>query len=267
MKKILFIFFIILLSMVIVRCDINERLGPGLPPMNPKSYIQGFYELNEMRVFPMSGYRVNKENNTINLGEWRFEAPKVYEISDGIGISVTIRSEEIGKGLISWEKGGSYTDYYYELVEKIGDTSYNSRLMSGLSSRGIISIADTLQAVTITCNRQIDENHPAGSSLNDIFSVYFEDPYAIVKNGYKSLTGENYYSLEGLPDKFPHSLFGARLSSVDFTTKLYMGIEWGLVLETAPQNTGEYIFTVSITNKAGKTIEKTANPIKIKGLE
>jgi hypothetical protein len=272
MKKTLMISYLALLSLVIAGCGRdNEAPGPYGPPVNEKSYIQGFFELNDLHVFPMSGFKANKENNSIKFAEDAgFDAPRVYEISNNVGISILIGSQGIGKGLIDWKKGGdSYVDYYNELVEKIGDTSYNSKLMYGFSSNGIVAVADTLQSVNITCNKQIDERHPAGSSLNDLFSVYFEDPYAVIKNGYKSLTGENYYSLEGIPEilkDFPYSIFGAKLSSVDLTTKPHIGTYWTLVLETAPETTGEYTFTVSITNKQGKTIERTAAPIKLKGL-
>jgi hypothetical protein len=269
MKKILTAFYLVLLSVGIAGCEGNEAPGPyGRPPVNEKSYIQGFFELNDLHVGPISGFKVNKDNNSITL-DTSFDAPRVYDISDHVGLSILIGSEGIGKGLINWQKGrDSYFDYYNELVEKIGDTSYNSNLMYSLSNI-IIAVADTLQFVNITCNKQIDERHPAGSSLNNLFSVYFEDPYAVIKNGYKSLTGENYYSLEGIPEilkDFPYSIFGAKLSSVDLTTKPYMGIAWRVLLDTAPETTGEYTFTVSITNKQGKTIERTAAPIKLKGL-
>ena len=271
MKKILTAFYLVLLSVGIAGCEGNEAPGPyGRPPVNEKSYIQGFFELNDLHVGPISGFKVNKDNNSITL-DTSFDAPRVYDISNNVGLSILIGSEGIGKGLINWQKGrDSYFDYYNELVEKIGDTSYNSKLMYGFSSNGIVAVADTLQSVNITCNKQIDEKHPAGSSLNDLFSVYFEDPYAVIKNGYKSLTGENYYSLEGIIPEilkdFPYSIFGAKLSSVDLTTKPYMGIAWRVLLDTAPETTGEYTFTVSITNKQGKTIERTAAPIKLKGL-
>ena len=265
MERILFLF---LTTSLLICCEDSNKDTPR-PPSNPKSYIQGFFELNDIHVFPMSGYKVNKENNSINLTNGSFDAPRVYEITDGVGIFVGIGSDGVGKGLISWTQIGSYT-YYQELTEKIGDVSYNSNLMFGLAPGGIIAVADTIQSVNITCDKQIDEAHPAGSSLNDIFSIYFEDPYAVIKVGYKTPTSANHYSLEGRVDKpkeFPYSLFGAKLSSVDFSKKLHMGTRWGLVLDTAPENTGEYIFTVSITNKQGTKQEKTANPIQLKGLK
>jgi hypothetical protein len=267
MKTILYFSITIFLSLGCMSCDNDKENGEDpKPPMNKKSYIQGFFELNDMHISPMSGFLVNKKNNSIKL-DGGFDAPKVYEISDGIGISIAIGSEGLDKGLINWKEGGKYTSYYNELVEKIGDTSYNSEIMEGISAYGsIVSVADTLQSINITCNKQFDESHPSGNNLNDIFSVYVEDPVAVIKNGYKTVTGSNYYSISDMPKEFPYCIFGSKLSSVDLINKPYIGIQIYLVLDAVPERTGEYIFTISVINKQGKIIKKTAAPMQIKGL-
>lgn len=54
---------------------------------------------------------------------------------------IAIGSEGIGKKLIDWKEGGTYIEYYNELVKKIGDTSFNSKIQEGLSYNSIIAIA------------------------------------------------------------------------------------------------------------------------------
>ena len=261
MRKILFIF---LIYPLFVSCT-KHIIGGEY--QGPKSYIQGFYELNDIYVYRTCGvFKVNKENNLIII-DGNYDDSKVYGVEDGVGIIVSIGSEDIGKGFITWYREGS-SDYYHELVEKIGDTSYDPNLIVATSpGEEMIAVADTIQSVNITCDKQIDVAHPAGSSLNDMFSIYFEDPLAVIDNGYRTPVGENYYTPEAtfeIDKKIPCVFFGAKLSSVDFSSKLHMGRDWWLILETAPENTGEYTFTVSITNKQGYKLEKIANPIKIK---
>lgn len=269
MKKMFNLLFTITLSLCILGCSGDETENEGgdsKVPINPKSYIQGFFELNDMHITPISGVQVNKEKKTITL-ETSFDAPKEYTINEGIGIGIAIGSEGIDKGLINWTKGSTYTEYYNELVKKIGDTSFNYKIQEGLSYKSIIAIADTLMSINITCDKAIDNSHPAGSNLNTIFSMYCEDPYAIIKNGYKPLTDAVHYSLDGMNSTFPYSLYGSNLSSVNLLEKPYIGNNLFLILETAPENSGEYVFTVLVTNKSGKMLEKTAKAIKIKGIK
>lgn len=145
------------------------------------------------------------------------------------------------------------------MVEKIGDTSYNAKYGDTRYAN-----ADTLRYINVTCNKQIDSSHPAGSSLNDIFSIYFEDICAYVKNGYKPVTGPNYYSI--VNDYGSHTLFGDKLLSVNLADKPHGGLSLNLMLETTPEHTDEYTFTVSVTNKQGKTVENTTEPVRIKGI-
>jgi len=264
----------ILLLLAIVSCllggmscvDVNNENNSG-PPIYEVSYIQGFYKFKDLHIFPIGGILADKTKNEINLSHTNFDKPVVYKITDGVGIALSISGR-----FFDWRKGGIYTGDYYKLVEQIGDTSYNSKKKFSINTHGyIIAVADTLQSINITCDKQFDENHPAGSSLNDLFSIYLEDPCATIKNGYKSSTGSDYYSLTRpfAPDaKTPYSLFGAKLTSVNLVDKPHIGYQMFLGLDVAPENTGEYVFTVSITDKQGKTIEKTAdNPIQIEGLK
>lgn len=254
---------ITLLLIGLISCN-KERIGSDPKgPINEKSYIQGFFELNDLIASPVSGFNVDKVTHSIK-NNTSFDPEILYKISDRVGISAGTGNERLGNGFIVY---GSIL--YDTLVARIGDVSYNSKITDGFAYEGIVvALVDTLQTVTITCDKIFDEQHPVGSNLNDLFSVYFEDPYATIKNGYKSSIGDNYYTIDAfLNPNFPYSLFGAPLTSVDFTKKYHIGTEWYFILEKAPEKTDEYLFTVSITNTSGKTIEKDAIfPIKLKGL-
>ncbi|MDR2005357.1 MAG: hypothetical protein LBQ74_20225 [Prevotella sp.] len=248
MKK-LFVFCIVISLLFTTSCEENKDCC-GFAPVNEKSYIQGFFELGEIQLSTGTGAKVDKTKNTITYGG-----------ENGLSIGVFIGDGGKGKGPISWNN--SNADYYYELVEKIGDTSYNKYPNSGITWAN----ADTLQVITVTCDKAIDSRHAVGSSLNDLFSIYFLDICALVKNGYKPIIGQNYYSIVNKYYEYPYTLFGDRLSSVNLEDKPYIGIDIDLVLETVPEHTDEYTFTVSVTNKQGKTIGKTTDPVRIKGLD
>lgn len=256
MKK-LFVLCLALSLLIITSCDDKNDCGCVSPPVNEKSYIQGFAELDEIQVRVISGITVDKTKNTIT-NNVNIKEPEVYDVKNGVSIHVDIGYGGQGRGFIGWY--GSNTDYYYELVEKIGDTSYNTKYGDGTRHAN----ADTLQYINVTCNKQIDSSHPAGSSLNDIFSIYFEDICAYVKNGYKPVTGPNYYSI--VNDYGSHTLFGDKLLSVNLADKPHGGLSLNLMLETTPEHTDEYTFTVSVTNKQGKTVENTTEPVRIKGI-
>lgn len=66
MKKMFTLLFTIPLSLCILGCSNDETENEGgdsKAPINPKSYIQGFFELNDMDITPISGVQVNKEKN------------------------------------------------------------------------------------------------------------------------------------------------------------------------------------------------------------
>lgn len=257
MKK-LFVLCLALSLLIITSCDDKNDCGCVSPPVNEKSYIQGFSELGEIQVRVISGITVDKTKNTIT-NNVNIKEPEVYDVKNGVSIHVDIGYED-QRGFIGWR--GSNADYYYELTEKIGDTSYNAKYGDTRYAN-----ADTLRYINVTCDKAIDSSHPAGNSLNDIFSIYFEDICAYVKNGYKPVTGPNYYSVvdyDGSPRA--HTYFGDKLSSVNLTDKPHGSLSLTLMLETTPEHTDEYTFTVSITNKQGKTIEKTTEPVWIKGI-
>ena len=119
MKKLLFLYSITLLAILTFSCEQTKECC-GSVPANEKSYIQGFYELNDIQLPIFSGVTVDKTKNTIT---YHIDKPEVYDVTNGIGITVYIGSTGIGKGLIDWTKNNNpYVNYYNELVEKIGDT-------------------------------------------------------------------------------------------------------------------------------------------------
>jgi|GEM_PF-6927952 len=258
MKK-LFALCSALSLLIVTSCEDKYDCGCSDLPVNEKSYIQSFIGLGEIRVCVNNGIIVDKTKNTI-INNGSLEEPEIYDVKNGVSIHINIVSGGEEKDFIDWR--GSNADYYYELTEKIGDTSYNAKYGDTRYAN-----ADTLRYINVTCDKAIDSNHPAGSSLNDILSLYFMDICAYVKNGYMPVTGPDYYSIVDYDGSTrAHTYFGDKLSSVNLVDKPHGGLSLTLMLETTPEHTDEYTFTVSVTNKQGKTVENTTEPVRIKGI-
>ena len=139
--------FIFLIYSLFVSC--TEHITGG-EYTGPESYIQGFYELNDIHVYGTYGFfKVNKENNSINLDyDSYYDDSKFYGVEDGVGVVVSIGNQDIGKGFITWRgTENPFTYYYNELVEKIGDTSYDLNLRGAVSpNEYMIAVADTIQS-------------------------------------------------------------------------------------------------------------------------
>ena len=96
-----------------------------------------------------------------------------------------------------------------------------------------------------------------------MFTVYFEDPYSFIKNGYQPIEG-TYERARGVID-YPQPIFRAKLSEVNFAERPFMGREWYCHLDAVPEETGNYTFSVKVTFVVGTVLEGTAPPINIKG--
>ena len=100
-----------------------------------------------------------------------------------------------------------------------------------------------------------DSQHPAGTSLADMVKIIWSDPYWIVKNGYKSYSGEDaYYGYKG----FPHANRVQRLEEFNKSTHLYMGHLFYIVPEEFQFDEGKQ-YTVILRLSDGKQVEIKSN--------
>jgi hypothetical protein len=154
---------------------------------------------------------------------------------------------------------------YDKYIAIIGDTLFNKKATTTVA----VALLDTLSSIIITANKDFDVNHSAGADLSGLFSVYFYDPYAFVKNGYQPPEGTYNVSDEGFivpPDERIYTpLFKAKLSEVNFVERPFIGNEWYCLLDVAPEKTGEYIFKVTVMLVDGTVLEAQSPPINIKG--
>jgi hypothetical protein len=148
---------------------------------------------------------------------------------------------------------------YDKYIAIVGDTSYNAELDMPLDVRAMIT---PLHSIAITADKDFGDDYPAGSDLSSLFTVCFDDPYATVKNGYKSIEGTG--SLSHIV-WYPQSVVSVKLSEANFSERPFIGDEWLCLLDLAPEQTGEYTFYVKARLVDGTVLEGTASPITIKG--
>lgn len=67
---------------------------------------------------------------------------------------------------------------------KYGDISYNRKLVP-FSNR---AIAEKIEVINVTCDKDLDKNHPAGSLLNDMIKLCATSPRRFIENNYTKET-------------------------------------------------------------------------------
>jgi hypothetical protein len=281
----------VLLTTVIVffavACTQENNLEEDLAPLKfYKSYISTYVDCKGENSMRIQVFIRKIDESTRFIGGAREYAwsigetnPNTFSVADGIGIDI------FGHWL---DPEHSYWDtciFYYNESEKyawrynkdkliydmdrkkgfekystlIGDTCYNKILRMPPVVRAIIT---PLQYITITANKDFSEEYKSGSDLSGFFTVYFEDPYSVIKNGYKDVEN-TYKEVEGL--SFPQSIVRTLLSEANFPERPFIGDNWLFFLNVAPEKTDEYIFHITATYVDGTILEVTAPPINIQG--
>jgi hypothetical protein len=285
MKKILILCLILAILSGCETTTIDDG-GSDLAPFRTyKSYIGSFVECRRLEVYSVIGLTVNEEAKSFNKGDvvWRsFWADtlnrELFCVDDNIFLFVEGLSDSIGyywdvpvgTSGFYFSNGRSPNEPFYleirkkydEYIDIIGDTLFNKRLR-GDERPLVLSIATPLSSIIITADKDFGDDYPAGSDLSSLFTVYFDDPYATIKNGYKAIADTYTEYEEELP--YPQSIFKTKLSEVNFPERPFIGNEWRCLLDVPPQQTGEYTFNVKVTVTNGVVIEGTVPPINIKG--
>ena len=74
---------------------------------------------------------------------------------------------------------------YNQLAEKYGDIGYDRNVEGATSNRSLFAI-ENISSIELTCLEDIDTEHPAGSSIADMFIFDGESPIEYIQSGYTS---------------------------------------------------------------------------------
>jgi len=271
MKK---LFFIFLLGITLIGCEKKGGETQDTIPINlAKNYISRFVDCAYIHVetyenYLFLGFDVEKPRFFIRAFADNDTTNSYKNMYNGLYFD----SHIVKTGY--WD-GRSLDDpyynekrrIYYEYINQIGDTCFNRMLPGGLSPV-CDAITVPLRSISITCDKDINSDFPAGSELNSLFTVVFDDLYATIKNSYKTVEG-SYPQPKSTPEweyDVDHSYFKEKLSAVDFPRHPFIWNTWLCILDTVPNKTGEYTFHVKVTQINGNEMESTSVPITIKGI-
>jgi hypothetical protein len=255
----------------------QEDLGPI---RTYKSYIGMFVKCQEMVVQSVGGVKIDEATKVFGpcADRWTIgeTSPYTFSVTDGIELDIMGHWTNVDERDTCIFYDNSYyssphlnedeRSYYLErkkgydhYINLIGDTSYNLRSRDGHLE---IAIITPLKFLTIAADKNFSSDYPAGSDLSTLFTVYFDDMYSTVKNGYKSVEG-TYKTLEN--SSLQESIFKYKLSEANFEERPFIGYRWFCFLNVAPEETGTYTFKVKAEFVDGTVLEAQSPPINIKG--
>ncbi len=77
---------------------------------------------------------------------------------------------------------GNDFDKYKWYAKYYGDTTYNDLQWMGGNASGCLM---PLKGITVVADKALDEMHPAGTALNDLFLISYARLYQYIQGGYK----------------------------------------------------------------------------------
>lgn len=144
------------------------------------------------------------------------------------------------------ENCGDKLSYFSKLYN---DTSYNNFILPGSQQ----ALAYPLDKITLSCNSDYDDKHPAGTPLDDIVKLKFTSYLDYIENGYQYpewYKKEKGYGLGEIP-------FEYYLSEINSdNTKLASRAVSTITFTELPTVAGEYNFTLELTTN-GETFTTT----------
>ncbi|MDR1896310.1 MAG: hypothetical protein LBR10_05925 [Prevotellaceae bacterium] len=218
----------------------------------------------------IGGFSVNESTKIIDYPLGGIDVDERYfSISDVIRLYVGIEGYKDMLYDCIQENGTARTDVecveatqkYYAQASEIGDTLFNQWLRT--SSEVAMSTLARIKSVIISSDKDFNTAHPAGSSLNDLFTIYFNDPYALIKNNYRPIEG-TYTYLSGDNLGYPFAIFKETLSSVRFIERPFIDHRWDIVLNVGPETSDTYIFYVKVVLEDDSVLEAETS-INIQG--
>ena len=142
-----------------------------------------------------------------------------------------------GKDYEHYDKAEYLSDLY-------GDISYPGKVQPGEHA----ALAYPIEKISLWCGKDFDAEHPVGTPLDDIVSLYFETYYDFVQSGYKDYKEDNPEWVDPTLEEYLLSFEKVnaditKLTQVSISQNAFANVRFNSV----PTELGEYPFTVVMT--------------------
>ena len=111
---------------------------------------------------------------------------KLKSTSDKMSVEVN-PSQGFCNGYDFLAKDSKFAYKYESLCRKHNDLSYNQKIsvINGYDFTAQTFISEDFDSIKVTSDKDYDEKHPAGESLNDLCRFVAFSPYKFISSGYK----------------------------------------------------------------------------------
>lgn len=144
--------------------------------------------------------------------------------------------------------GYKYNDTVKSFSELYGDIYYTGAVKAGLHP----ALAYPIDDISIVCNNNFDDEHPAGGPLDDIVKMNYKSYYNFIKNGYQPYA-------ENLPNEQDVDSFSWCFEDINAEKTKLISLKnkfTTINFASQPEKAGEYTFTLEMTIN-GETFETT----------
>jgi hypothetical protein len=240
-------------------CDTNQQNGQLVFPEGEvflRSFMPVYYSVSGIKAYPNSG----------------LEAHGFYI------------SAQIGKDVYTFCSTGDNLARYNALCEKHEDMTFNRIVpdyrpntcyyaKESFDKKDFKGFPDAdFVSINVVCDVDFDEQHPSGTSLNDLIVVYIVSPYPYIKSDYTPFdwstithfgTAQLQSTLREIRPVYPIRKMMSELEVEDLKIigDGYSGGSYGYLFSTAfykgPAIRGAYYFTITMTADDGRTFSDT----------
>lgn len=210
------------------------------------SYIREFCYVEDLSVWETGYFTVDETNRII--------APYGRKNMDQ-----TDRSQIVLELNMAGERISEHSERYMPLCREIGDTLFNRKISIYTFMHRPDALTEMIENIHITVNESYSSACPAGADASGLFTLFYENPYAVIHNDYQTPPDAYCLSSEALPRAF----YKTSLAGADLKGKKALGVQYYLLLNSAPDQSGSYSFTIGVEAADGDKLKITTKPISI----
>lgn len=150
-------------------------------------------------------------------------------------------------------------EQFETLSHLYGDTKFHLSSFKGRRSASVhVSLAEQLEYISVTSDKDFDENHPAGTRLDDIVFFSAGTPFPFIKSGYKDWNERTDSYFDG-----GYTIIEGLLSELNPDDLVLLNTEYMYIDFPKKPKEKEQSITIRVFFKNGKVLSSTKKIIII----